>query len=73
MTLDEAKMVEMPFGKQHKGEPLGNIAETDPTYIDWLMGIRDTLRSHRLKEALELVAEEYAGDIAEALIQKEKS
>jgi len=39
----------MPFGK-HKGKTLGQIAERDLLYVDWLAGIG--LRDHRLQQAV---------------------
>jgi len=36
-TIDEAKAMEMPFGK-HKGMPLGDLVADEPGWADWFIG-----------------------------------
>lgn len=36
-TVDEAKAMEMPFGK-HKGMPLGDLVADEPGWADWFIG-----------------------------------
>jgi uncharacterized protein (DUF3820 family) len=36
-TVDEAKVMEMPFGK-HKGMPLGDLVADEPGWADWFIG-----------------------------------
>lgn len=66
MTLEEALDMQQPFGT-HQGKTLAWIADHEPSYIDWLMSIVDTIRSARLKEALPLVADAYAEEIEAAV------
>jgi uncharacterized protein (DUF3820 family) len=56
--------VEMPFGK-HKGETLGEILQTDPTYLDWLQDA--DIRSDSLAEAIEEMNEKYTAEIDRAI------
>ena len=61
----------MLFGA-HKGRTMEWIAENEPTYIDWLVSVSDTIKSPRLKEALGLVAEAYAEQIKAAVEEKQR-
>jgi uncharacterized protein (DUF3820 family) len=36
-TVEEAKVMEMPFGK-HKGMPLGDLVADEPGWADWFIG-----------------------------------
>jgi hypothetical protein len=54
----------MPFG-QHTGLTLGEILQDDPRYLDWLRGL--TIRSVNLRDAVGVMCERYAADIARAL------
>lgn len=57
----------MPFGK-HKGRTLGDIAEQDVLYLDWLNG-RELHGG--LQEAVRWMCEEYAREIERALDDEE--
>ncbi len=64
MAVEEARAVVCPL-KKHKGETLGQIADTDVLYLDWMNGIE--LRDARLKAAVQVLCEEYGRDIDEAV------
>lgn len=57
MTVEQAESIDMPFGK-HRGKSLGDIAESDVLYLDWLVG-QDWLRGD-LKGAVGLLCEKHA-------------
>lgn len=66
MTLDQARMIRMPFGK-HKKIPLGEIEQTDLRYLDFLNGC--DLRG-ALLEAVALLCVENAAKIDELTIDE---
>jgi len=70
MELEDALEYKPLFGKKHPGKTLHDIAMADPLYIDWFAGLKD-IRSTRMREAVRLVAEEFADDIERALAERE--
>lgn len=62
--MAEATDTVMPFGK-YEGRTLGDIAEHDPLYIDWLSGLNDLRQP--LADAVQEVADQYEAEIESAL------
>lgn len=56
MTLLEAKQLRVNFAA-HSNTTLGAIAETDPTYLGWLIG--QTWLDFHAREAVTLLCEHY--------------
>jgi hypothetical protein len=54
----------MPFGK-YKGETLGDIAASDPAYLDWLAGLDNLYEDTR--KAVDAICEKYAAEIERAI------
>ena len=60
MTIECAESAIMPFGK-HKGRSLGDIADDDVLYLDWLIG-QDWLKAD-LRECVSVVCESRSKEI----------
>ena len=60
MNVKSAEAVVMPFGK-YKGATLGEIADADVLYLDWLVG-RD-IRGSTLREAVAAICQDRAAEI----------
>ena len=66
MNLDQAHGVLMPFGK-YKGKTLGEIADEDVLYLDWLVGVQVWGKAG---EAVKLLCEAYAAEIHDAMSRR---
>lgn len=67
MTLAQAEAVVIQFGK-HKGKRLGDIADADLLYLDYLNGL--DLRSPRLLEAVATICAARAREIEETVFDE---
>ncbi len=67
MTVDEARQMVMPFGKYAR-KTLGEIADADIRYIDWLQDAQ--VRSPQLAEAIAVLGIEYAREIDRAVFDE---
>lgn len=65
-SIDAARSVVMPFGK-HRGKTLGDIADTDILYLDWINGT--DIRSGQLRAAVITLCTEYAQEIEDTAEQ----
>ncbi len=69
MTLAQAEAVTIPFGS-HKGQRLGDIAEDDLLYLDWLNG--KDIRNPIILKAVAAICAARAAEIEQAIDAREE-